>query len=284
MDSLQILDITDIPNHVYKRLDKNSVLIKRLQLKVVDPQFLRMTLHLILAKGDATTVHRWGKVLERLILFYKHFPPRVCNTIYSSNKSKDSNNDSNEVVNNIPEDLILFGLHEVELLLDKHIKTNILPSSIQILVKEQNLKDIATSFVNKIAAHNDLYTSHLKISEVYKEDTLIPDHIFIYYKKHQLLSIFHANVCYGYNNYDDLKIASIHTIIFMYLCILLTPYRHFNNLNSLECLVNILALKQSKLRTTNKKLFQDVVSQCYGEYIGLVTLRKNRLLRLASQK
>ena len=297
VDSLQILDITDIPNHVYKRLDKNSVLIKRLQLKVVDPQFLRMTLHLILAKGDATTVHRWGKVLERLILFYKHFPPRVCNTIYSSNKSKDSNNDSNEVVNNIPEDLtnkiysilkdtdyILFGLHEVELLLDKHIKTNILPSSIQILVKEQNLKDIATSFVNKIAAHNDLYTSHLKISEVYKEDTLIPDHIFIYYKKHQLLSIFHANVCYGYNNYDDLKIASIHTIIFMYLCILLTPYRHFNNLNSLECLVNILALKQSKLRTTKKKLFQDVVSQCYGENIGLVTLRKNRLLRLASQK
>ena len=108
--------------------------------------------------------------------------------------------------------------------------------------------------------------------------------IFIYYKKQQLLSIFHANVCYGYNNYGDLKIASIHTIIFMYLCILLTPYRHFHNLNSLECLVNILALKQSKLRNTKKKLFQDVVSQCYGENIGLVTLRKNRLLRLASQK
>jgi len=297
VDSLQILDITDIPKHVYKRLDTNSVLIKRLQLKAVDPQFLRMTLHLILAKGDATTVHRWGKVLERLTLFYKQFPPKVCNTIYTSNKSKDLNNTSKEVANIVPEDLtnkiysilkdtdyILFGLHEVELLLEKHIKTNILPSPIQILVKEQNLKDIAISFVNKIAAHDDLYTSHLKISEVYKEDTLIPDHIFIYYKKQQLLSIFHANVCYGYNNYGDLKIASIHTIIFMYLCILLTPYRHFHNLNSLECLVNILALKQSKLRNTKKKLFQDVVSQCYGENIGLVTLRKNRLLRLASQK
>ena len=297
VDSLQILDITDIPKHVYKRLDTNSVLIKRLQLKAVDPQFLRMTLHLILAKGDATTVHRWGKVLERLTLFYKNFPPKVCNTIYTSNKSKDLNNTSKEVANIVPEDLtnkiysilkdtdyILFGLHEVELLLEKHIKTNILPSPIQILVKEQNLKDIAISFVNKIAAHDDLYTSHLKISEVYKEDTLIPDHIFIYYKKQQLLSIFHANVCYGYNNYGDLKIASIHTIIFMYLCILLTPYRHFHNFNSLECLVNILALKQSKLRNTKKKLFQDVVSQCYGENIGLVTLRKNRLLRLASQK
>ena len=294
VDSLQILDITDIPSHVYKRLDTNSVLIKRLQLKVVDPQFLRMTLHLILAKGDATTVHRWGKVLERLTLFYKNFPPKVCNTIYSSN---NSNNASKEVANIIPEDLtnkiysilkdtdyILFGLHEVELLLEKHIKTNILPSSIQILVKEQKLKEIATSFVNKIAAHNDIYTSQLKISEVYKEDTLIPDHIFIYYKNQQLISIFHANVCYGYNNYGDLKIASIHTIIFMYLCILLTPYKHFYNLDSLECLVNVLALKQSKLRTTKKKLFQDVVSQCYGENIGLVTLRKNRLLRLAWQK
>ena len=299
VDSLQILDITDIPKNVYTRLVKNSVLIKRLQLKAVDPQFLRMTLHLILAKGDATTVHRWGKVLERLTLFYKHFPPKVCNTIYASKTAnKTSASKATKAKNHtIPEDLtdkiytilkdtdyILFGLHEVEILLDKHIKTNVLPSSIQILVKEQNLKEIATSFVNKISAHNDLYTPHLKISEVYKEDSLIPDHIFIYYKKQQLLSIFNANVCYGYNIYNNLRIASIHTIIFMYLCMLLTPYKHFHNLNSLECLVNILTLKQSKLRTTTKKLFQDVVSKCYGENIGLVTLRKNRLLRLASQK
>jgi hypothetical protein len=132
-------------------------------------------------------------------------------------------------------------------------------------------------------SHNDSYKPYLKISEVYKDDTLISDHVFIYYKNTPLVILFHSNVCYGYNIYNEMRIASIHTIIFMYLCILLTPYKHFHNKDSLECLVNILALKQSKLRSTQKKLFQDVVSQCYGENIGLVTLRKNRLLRLAKQ-
>ena len=68
----------------------------------------------------------------------------------------------------------------------------------------------------------------------------------------------------------------------MYLSIILSPYKHFTNIDSLECLTNTLALLNNKSRGTNKKLLQDVVGQCYGENIGLVTMRKNRLLRLAS--
>jgi len=86
--------------------------------------------------------------------------------------------------------------------------------------------------------------------------------------------------------FDGLRIASIHTIIRMYMCMVLSPRQnvHFSTLN-LECLVNTLALLQNKARTVraqrHKKLFQDVVAQCYGASTGLVTLRKNRLLRLA---
>jgi hypothetical protein len=64
---------------------------------------------------------------------------------------------------------------------------------------------------------------------------------------------------------------------------ILSPYKHFTHIDSLECIVNNLTLTNNKLRgSSNKKLFQDVVTQCYGENIGLVTMRKNRLLRLAS--
>lgn len=293
VDSLQILDITNIPKNVYKRLSEHSVLSKRLQLKIVDVQFLRMTLHLILAKGDAATVYRWEKVLERLILFYKQFPPKLCKKSIKNymNQDKEHKNDI------IPEDLItkiysilketdyiLFGLHEIELLLDKSINPAVIQCPIQILVKTNNLQEFAGYFINKIGVHTNIYRKYLTISQVYKKDTIIPDHIYIYYKHKPLLTIFNAEVCFGYNLYNGIKIASIHTIIYMYLCMILSPYKHFHNVNSLECLVNMLALKQIKLRSTKKKLYQDIVSECYGEVIGLVTLRKNRLLRLGPNK
>ena len=296
VDSLQILDITDIPLNVYTRLHKNAVMSERLKLNIVDPQFLRMTLHLILAKGDATTVHRWGKVLERLTLFYKHFPPKPCKTISASTASTATASTANRLTQ-FPEDLIttiysilgnteyiLFGVHEIEYILEKTPFSYTSISPIQILCKETNLTHVVKSFINKIVAHNKDYTSYLKYSPIYKDDTLISDHIFVYYKNTLLLSIYNANVCYGYTVYNGLRIASIHTIVYMYLSMLLSPYKHFNNMSSLECLVNALVIKQNSMRSSKKKLFQDVVSQCYGENIGLVTMRKNRLLRLASNK
>jgi hypothetical protein len=292
VDSLQILDITDIPINVFKRLSKNAVKSEHKGIKIVDPQFLRMTLHLILAKGDATTVHRWGKVLERLSLFYKQFPPKVCNNIYKDKRQNTTVTIKEDIVlediyktiyNSISnKEYILFGLHEMDILLDKHIKSTVIQSPIQLLVKDQNLKDIANSIIHNISAHNNTYAKYLHLSKLYNEDTLISDHIFVFYKKIPIISIFHANVCYGYNLYNGIRIASIHTIIFMYLCMILSPYNHFKNLDSLECLVNTLAVLNNKSRGSNKKLLQDVVSQCYGENIGLVTMRKNRLLRLAS--
>ena len=290
VDSLQILDITDIPVNVYKRLSKNAVKSPHKGIKIVDPQFLRMTLHLILAKGDATTVHRWGKVLERLSIFYKHFPPKVCKTIYTSKNTNTTNElyvipeDIYKTIYNIitNSDYILFGLHEMEIILNKEIKPSTIQSPIQLLSKDENLKKIAISFINNISAHNNTYARNLHISNVYKSDTLVTDHIIISYKNIPIITIFHANVCYGYNMYNGIRIASIHTIIFMYLCIILSPYKHFKNIDSLECLVNTLAVLNNNSRGSSKKLLQDIVSQCYGENIGLVTMRKNRLLRLAS--
>ena len=283
VDSLQILDITDIPSNVYIRLNKNAVLSSH-KLKIVDPQFLRMTLHLILAKGDATTVHRWGKVLERLTLFYKHFPPKPCKIPNSSENNiipEDIITIIYTLLNNT--DYILFGTHEIEILLENEIKYK-MQSPIQILCKELDLTRVAKSFISKIIISNNIYSPHLKYSHVYKDDTITSDHLIIYYKNKPVITIYHANVCYGYNIYNGIKIASIHTIIYMYLSMILSPYKHLNNTDSLECLANALVIKQNKMRGTKKKLYQDVVSQCYGENIGLVTMRKNRLLRLVSNK
>lgn len=287
VDSLQILDITDIPSNVYKRLSKNAVQSRHKGIKIVDPQFLRMTLHLILAKGDASTVHRWGKVLERLSLFYKQFPPKIC----KKEKKKD---DAKEL---IPADIyktiyniireheyVVFGLHEMEAIIDKKLGAETIHSPIQLLCKDNKITTVAENFIHNISAHDSIFSKHLKISKVYEADSLVPDHIFVLYKQVPIITIFHAHECYGYNNNDGIRIASIHTIIFMYLCIILSPYKHFKYIDSLECLVNKLAVLNSKYRGTNKKLLQDIVIQCYGENIGLVTMRKNRLLRLAPGK
>jgi hypothetical protein len=83
-----------------------------------------------------------------------------------------------------------------------------------------------------------------------------------------------------YVSHNKQKIASIHTIIRMYLSMVLSTYDHFETENhSLECLVNILSIIQQKMSGSRKKIYQQLIEQCYGPYQGLITLRRERVLR-----
>ena len=122
----------------------------------------------------------------------------------------------------------------------------------------------------------------MKLTKVYTSDEFIPEHIFIMYKNHRLISIYQASACVSYNEYKNMRIASIHTLLRMYLSMMLSSYNHFSNsLDSIECLVNTLSIYHKKLSKSKRILAQEIIGQCYGSYKGLVTMRRDRLLRIA---
>lgn len=286
IDSIQVFDITTVSKNTFKRLSHNSIRGDS-GIKVVNPQFLRLSLHMMMSQSHDS--HRWEKVYKRLITFYKHFPPKEC--LSKKLIPKSISNDEFTKLHYIPQELItnvykyiedkdyiLFGIHEILAYLQNYPHKSFIPANskiapIQIIV-DTDIVPIAHDIIKY------LNIDALSLSKLYVADEFIPEHVIIKFKNHPFIEIYNAPICMTYIQFKDRKIASIHTMIRMYLSMILSTYDHFESENhSLECLVNLLSTIQQKMAGSRKKIFQQIVSECYGPYMGLVTLRRQRLIR-----
>jgi hypothetical protein len=284
IDSVQVFDVTTVSKRAYTRLRENSV-IGDTGIRVVNPQFLRLSLHMMMSQSH--DARRWSKVFNRLITFYKYYPPKECVPKLLTSSTGDSFTKLHYIPENIvkniyqylsDKDVVLFGINEIQLYIKNQSGKIYLPANSKIapvqIITESDILDMAHSIVKY------LNMPSFSISEVYKSDEFIPEHIIIKYKNHPCIEIYNAPICMTYINYKNIKIASIHSIIRMYLSMILSTYTHFENENhSLECLVNILSTIQQKMSGSRKKIFQQLIEQCYGPYHGLISLRRDRVLR-----
>jgi hypothetical protein len=290
VNSIAVFDITTISKKAFKNLQKNSVKGDT-DIPIVDPQFLRLSLHMIMSQlYDAA--RRWEKVYERLIIFYKHFPPVLCKNKEAKTPKNTSisatSNVMKELINKVyafleNKDYILFGTNEVLEYIKNYSKSHIyLPVNNKIapiqFITNGDIIRTANSIVTMLNVES------ISVSKVFEEDEFIPQHIIIKYKNHQLVEIYNINTCVTFINHKNYKIASIHTILRMYLAMFFSTYRHFKTDNNyLECVINMLSVIQHNTSKSRKTIFQQIIKQCYGPYYGIVTLRRNRLLRLEKQ-
>jgi hypothetical protein len=266
----QVLDISAVSASSFKKLSKNSVR-GSLGIKVVNPQFLRMSFHMILSQPN--DAHRWTKTFERLVAFYKTYPPSTKCLLSSTNINSNVYDSINNYIKTI--DCILFGFNELHLFKENlvskdHTIIKDFPT-IQILVTN-DIYEVAIDLIEKIG------DPLLSVGKVYEADDFIPRHIFILYKKQKIMGIYTANSCMSYIQVNNQKVASIHTIIRMYYLMLFSSYSHFEKYYSkLECLVNILSVLQYKNIGRNNKMFKEFISECYGMHKGLITLKREKL-------
>ena len=73
-EGMQVLDVTSLSKKAFKRLGSGGHLLDN-GLRTVDPEFLRMTLHVMLSQPRDS--HRWSKVLARTVAFYEAFPMKA---------------------------------------------------------------------------------------------------------------------------------------------------------------------------------------------------------------
>jgi len=285
IDSVQVFDVTTISKVAFKRLQENSV-IGDTGIRVVNPQFLRLSLHMMMSQSH--DARRWGKVFNRLITFYKYFPPKECTPQDVSKKiSNESFTQSYHITETLIHDaytfldkknIVYFGINEILTYLKNYSGKMYIPPNLKIAP----IQIIATSNILELAHDvvKHLNIASLSISELYKADEFIPEHIIIKYKTHPFIEIYNAPICMTYVEYNGRKISSIHSIIRMYISMILSSYKHFQNeQHAIECLVNILSIIQQKMTGSRKKIFQQLIEQCYGPYHGLISLRRERVLR-----
>lgn len=268
---LQIIDITNVSDASFKILSKNSAKTST-GIKIVNPQFIRLSLHMMLSQSN--DAHRWPKVFQRLLLFYKIYPPKKCNFATLDKPQNIPNFIIEEIYDYVKKtDFVVFGYNELKTFFEnKNIPFNNQPL-IQLLVKE-DIYEIATDIIETIDDEK------LTLSKVYDQDDFIPKHIFIYYGKTRIVAIYTASSCVSFIKYNGLNYASIHTIIRMYMLMIFSSYKHFkSDQDNLECLVNMLAIIQYKHISTKSKIFKEFIMDCYGIHKGLVTLKREKLIR-----
>jgi hypothetical protein len=266
---LQVADITGISKAAFLRLSKNSVMSSN-GIRIVDPQYLRMSLHMLMSQ--AVDSHRWSKVFKRLIAFYKVYPPKPCKV---AAKTKELPAEMvHTLYDKIQQDrYVLFGARELQLLLNEKapIVTPHLPP-IQILV-DADPEVVATNFLQEMKQ----FGFDMKVHE---EDDFIPKHAFLTYKQRKVLGIYMANACVTFNEINHMRVASIHTMLRMYLSMTLSPCPHFKKAaDELECITGSLSYLQQKTKQRKRKVLQEFVVDCYGSQAGLITLRREKIMR-----
>lgn len=272
---LQVADITGISKTAFLRLSKNSVVASN-GIRIVDPQYLRMSLHMLMSQ--AVDSHRWSKVFKRLIAFYKVFPPKMCTL------PKEGREIPREITNALYEKIqenqyVLFGAKELQLMLDKKdvfVGSKLPP--IQILV-DADPEDVATKFMKDLQNLGATFTM-----TVVDKDEFIPKHVFLMYKKRKVLGIYMANACVTYNEINQMRVASIHTMLRMYLSMSLSSCPHFKGAaDDIECITSSLSYLQQKSIHRKRKVLKEFVSDCYGSQAGLITLRREKVLRFREE-
>jgi len=232
-----------------------------------------MSLHMMLSQPN--DAHRWNKVFQRLVAFYKINPPSKCIIRNIKTKANDDYLISGIYDYIKTTEFIVFGHNELKQFFNGENMPNIQQPYIQLLVKE-DVYEIATDIIEKLG------NPELKLSKVYDADDFIPRHIFIYNGKNKIVALYTASSCVSYINYKGLRYASIHTIIRMYMLMLFSSYSHFkDDYNNIECLVNMLSILQYKHIGSKHKIFKEFIMDCYGIHKGLITLKREKLIRYA---
>jgi len=310
-EGMQVLDVTSLSKKAFKRLGDGGKLLDN-GLRTVDPEFLRMTLHVMLSQPRDS--HRWSKVLARTVAFYEAFPMKAMSCKATLAKAELT---PVQVAKIVPEGFhenvaewtrgsvggangVLFGSDVVMQMLG--MRTGVVYKGVApIAILCTKATDVAAK---DLIAHLTQLTSVRPTAPKYAPtyalvttdaDEFVPTRTTLMVGKQPLVSFYEAPACLsyvevgmfghtgGHSQVNGLKVASVHTTLRMMMSHMFSEQPDLVVAAvAQQCLINLLSILMLNTMTgSKKKLLQQFVLQCYGKQPGVATLRRNRMKRLA---
>lgn len=262
---ISVADITQL-DYFYDKL--LPYCIKKKNILYAPPDWLRMSLYLELSrpKGD---ISRWEKLLPRLRLLNKHYPMKIetkCNI--------EPNTNENEIINKIEnilikDKVIFFGgfARKLYSYYYKKCKFNNNNTFDVLSIDAKKTKNLMKNINNISIIKND------KIGE------LVPESYTIKYNNNIICNIYQTTACYSYNkikyNNKNVNIASIFTILSLYLVFIYTDIKLYN-LDTLRISSYILQNIYNKYNTKNKGILKFYTVDCKGEQLTFEDILKEK--------
>jgi len=270
----KVADITEISKKMFLILTKNSHK-GPLNISTVNTDFIRLSLHMQLSQPQDARL--WPKIFDRLIKFYKVFPPSL-NISYNINKLKgettsDENSNSEQkflkdLLNQ--RDYVSFSISDISKITNKNFKEIKIPKY-QLICD----KDILEESLEIIKLAEPMKLSK---SKIFESDGIIPRHIFIKSNNKNIACLYETEYCLSFIEYSNKRIGTINTILRMYLCMYLSSYTHFHyDDENLKMFIDQLTHLELKSISSRKRFFNDVLN-CYGNQSGIITLRKEKAI------
>jgi hypothetical protein len=265
VDGLHIMDISVIDEEFFNTLSKNKIKSSFRKIYCVNIEYLKYSLHSMISQPLQS--HKWVNIYERMIHLYKAFPNEKtpcdidADDYFITDFPQNIFNDVTEYIKTT--DFIAFGWDVIS----KYIKfdtKNTIPVQYIVSSNEPSLvcNDLISYLKNK-----DIHAIHTQTYSV------------VSYNNIKFLYIFKTQNCSSYVTHRGYRHASIHSLI-QYLYVIYFDTGNATILQVVHCIANLLL----KNGNSKKSLYRQFVIECYGEQKGVVTLRKDKFIRLEKNK
>jgi uncharacterized protein YggL (DUF469 family) len=280
---IPIADITLLDNNLFDNLLKESIRVNGIHY--APPNYLRMSMYLELSRPNGD-VSRWEKVLKRLILLNKNYPltPKECSASLfqrpvSSITSKTAEKLYNITLSALSDRGVVFFGGYASFLFSKYM-----PAKFRKFMKKQPDFDVISDNpeITSTIVKERLEDANIKNVKIVKHDSIgevIPEHYEIRVEKETLVFIYQPIACHSYNeiliNRKKIKVASIDTILSLYLAFLYAGRKYYDNKRIL-CMASFLFEVQRKNRLAQKGVLKRFPTNCYGEQHTIDTIRTEK--------
>jgi hypothetical protein len=280
---IPIADITLLDTKLFDNLLKDSIRVNGIYY--TPPNYLRMSMYLELSRPNGD-VSRWEKVLKRLILLNKNYPlkPKNCSIELfqrpvSSIKLKTAEKLYDITLNALSDRSVVFFGGYASFLFSKYM-----PTKVRKLMSKQPDFDVLsdepeiTSTIVKERLEDEGY-KNIKIVKHDSIGEVIPPHYEVRVGNETLVFIYEPIACHSYNEIEvkgkTIKVASIDTILSLYLAFLYAGRKYYDNTRIL-CMATFLFDVQRHNRLSQKGLLKRFPTNCYGEQHTIDSIRNEK--------
>lgn len=301
VDFRGIADITEAQPRFFKALFRDAKEIDGIMY--AHPNYLRMSMYLELSR-PAGDVSRWGKVYQRLQLLNKYYPidlpgdfcPKARTDFLAvpepGNAAKRAKTIHNILIPHIASrGYVMLGAHtflfytnwhtegkETIQELKKYAPAYIILSDSHVETAEEIATLLRAEFGNRVV--------HIKPHPRLNE--LIPSHYEVMVGNEHTVFVYQTVACHSYYPIDigsrrTLRIASMDTILSLYLAFLLSERKYYEP-TMLLCLAQYYVDRVAQLRKMGRPPLAPIALDCIGYQPTLMDIKKDYAARIAAAR
>ncbi len=296
-----VADITEINPLFYKIIYKRS--IEHAGITYMDADTLRMMMYLELSRprGEVT---RWEKVFERLLLLNKYVPPKVCKAAGAAGASASASATAasetpiappKRVPGHIRTKMLNFCIEELRVLAGAEII-----DFYKLRLRRQThvtwfFKSRGPTIFYSPAPEDDIERLHTRTSGAltFKKYTAEAEFFPLVYIGYiggsPAVAIIQETACHAYNTLHlrdgrALRIASMDTLITLYLSFLFRSSLQNLFLRPIGCMVEQMIQLQTLYRTNPDAPFPFISIECSGHQKSFASLLREKVGRIRRLK